>query len=94
LFANILGIFIGITNSFIMNIIFNFKVRDKLVQRFLFFYSVGIFGLLLTSGLLYIMVAQLNINTFVSKICTIFVAFIVQYNLNKYISFKNNTKNL
>lgn len=94
LYANIVGVLVGITNSFIMNVIFNFKVRDKLIQRFIYFYSVGILGLLLSSILLYMLVAQLNMNTFISKILTIFVAFVIQYNLNKYISFKDNTKKL
>lgn len=84
--ANIISVSVGITNNFILNVKFNFEVKDDLFIRFLKFYSVGIFGLGLTAILLLIMVEMLHWQILVSKMVTILLVPIIQFQLNKTIT--------
>lgn len=88
LISNVFSVSIGIINNFILNIFFNFKLKDKLLVRFIKFYSIGIFGLLISSGFLFALVSFLNVGALTAKLLTIVVVTIVQYSLNKRISFK------
>ena len=88
LFANIISVSIGITISFILNKNFNFKVKDKVLKRFLIFISVGFGGLLLSSALFYFFI---DIRTFEknnSKFLSVFFVMVIQFFANKFITFK------
>ena len=54
------------------------------------FYVVGIMGLLISSGLLYLMVDLGNMNLLISKGATIFVVTLFQFILNKNVTFRQN----
>ena len=88
LLANALSVTAGITNNFFLNAYLNFKVTDKLFKRFISFYLVGILGLLISEILLYLLVDIMSMNSIIAKIITIFVITIVQFILNKTITFK------
>ena len=88
LWANIISIHCGIFTSFLLNRTFNFKVKDKTTQRFLSFYIVGLIGLGISEGLLYLMVTVSNCNELLSKLISVVVVALVQFVLNKYITFK------
>lgn len=88
--ANIISVNCGIINSFLLNRYFNFKVKNKSVFRFMIFYVVGIMGLLISSGLLYLMVDLGNMNLLISKGVTIFVVTLFQFMLNKNVTFRQN----
>ena len=88
LIANALSVTVGITNNYFLNAYLNFKVTDNLFKRFLSFYIVGMIGLLISEALLYMLVDIMNINSIISKIITIFVITIIQFLLNKTITFK------
>lgn len=90
LLANIISVNCGIINSFLLNRHFNFKVKNKSVLRFMVFYIVGMLGLLISSGLLYLMVNLADMNLLISKIATIFVVTLFQFTLNKNITFRQN----
>lgn len=87
LFCNSLGVVCGIVTSFTLNRQFNFKVKDKTGQRFLVFLGVGLLGLLVSSGMLYYLVTVLGYNELISKLATIAVVSILQFLLNKAITF-------
>lgn len=87
-FANIISVSFGITNNFLLNAFLNFKVSDNLFKRFLTFYSIGIIGLLISSLILFVLVEKLSCNVLISKFLTIFVVTLVQFSLNKLITFK------
>lgn len=87
-YANIISVSIGICNNFVLNTFFNFKVFDKLCIRFLKFYSIGIFGLVLNSLLLYSFVELLHVSKLVSKLFVTFAVPVVQYVLNKKFTFQ------
>jgi len=67
---------------------YNFKVTDKTFYRFRIFYLVGLSGLLVSEVLIYIFVNMMGINHLISKIITVFVSALLQFLLNKYITFK------
>ena len=90
LLANIVSVNCGIINSFLMNRHFNFKVKNKSVFRFMVFYIVGMIGLLISSGMLYLMVNMADMNLLVSKVVTIFVVTLFQFTLNKNVTFIQN----
>lgn len=92
LVANIIGIHCGIFTSFLLNRYYNFKVKDKVFLRFLSFYSIGLIGLALSTGMLFLMVDTWNWNAIYSKLITIVVVAIIQFLLNKLITFKKTEK--
>ena len=91
LWANIISIHVGIFMSFILNRSFNFKVKDKTTQRFLSFYAVGLTGLGISELMLYLMVTLCGMNELLCKLISIVVVALIQFVLNKYITFKQNT---
>lgn len=88
LVANIISVHIGIFCSFILNRQYNFKIKDKTFYRFKLFYLVGLTGLVVSEVLIYFFVDICGINHLVSKIITVFVSALLQFILNKYITFK------
>ncbi|MFW5719728.1 MAG: GtrA family protein [Candidatus Dojkabacteria bacterium] len=90
--ATIISTSAGIVNNFIWNALVNFKVRDRLLRRFFLFYAVGGVGIALTAGILYIFSGRLGFDVNLVKLLSIVIVVIVQYNLNKYVSFKSITE--
>lgn len=89
LYANVIGVHCGTFASFFLNRQFNFKVKDKTLLRFISFYIVGLIGLAISSGLLVVLVEKMKLNELVSKAFTIIAVALIQFILNKYISFRN-----
>ncbi len=88
LIANIFSVVIAITHNFLLNAFFNFKVVNNLFIRFLKYFSFGITGLLISSGILYILVDLLLLNELISKAIVLSFIVLVQYILNKKFTFK------
>lgn len=85
--VNFVSVSMGIINNFVLNICFNFKTKNKIVNRFLSFYAIGMVGLLISSVLLYLLVEWWNINKLLSKLFVIVFVVAIQYSLNKKYSF-------
>lgn len=92
LWANIISIHVGIFTSFVLNRSVNFKVKDKTATRFLSFYAVGLTGLGISELMLYLMVTIGGWNEVLCKLLSIVVVALVQFVLNKYITFKTKRK--
>lgn len=88
LLANIISTHVGIICSFLLNRYYNFKVKDKTPQRFVSFYLVGLLGLGLSEVLLYLFVDIFDWSNLLSKLFTIFIVALLQFLLNKYVTFK------
>ncbi|MGJ8676119.1 MAG: GtrA family protein [Akkermansiaceae bacterium] len=88
--ANFISTSIGITHNFILNAFLNFKIKDRLLWRYLKFYAVGFTGMLIAAVLLHVMIEQMNYDELLSKALTIIVLFIIQYMLNKKFSFSSS----
>ena len=87
LVVNAISTTLGIINNFMLNAHFNFGVKDRLFARFLSFFGVGLLGMALGSGMLWLLVEVLGVIPQISKLLIIFVIVLLQYNLNKRISF-------
>lgn len=85
--ANIFSVLVGILISFFLNLNFNFKVKDRVFVRFLSFFAVGVLGLLLSTGII-ALGEKLDWDIFITKIGSIFIVAMVQFILNKLISFR------
>lgn len=86
--ANFLSVSFGIINNFFWNCYFNFKTKDKILKRLLSFYSVGMFGWALSAGCLWLFIEVMGLNGLVAKLGTIFFVTVVQFCLNKLITFR------
>lgn len=87
LYANIFSVIVGICISFTLNLFFNFKTKDHIARRFASFFLVGMFGLLLSEAIL-ALGEHLSWNMLLTKIGSVVIVALVQYILNKFISFK------
>lgn len=90
--ANFIGVTCGIINNFILNYYFNFRVRNHFFLRLTSFYGVGMIGCALSAGCLWLLVEKLSINMLIAKLGTIFIVTVVQFCLNKFITFKRRIK--
>lgn len=89
LLANCISVLVGITTSFLLNRSYNFKVKDKVVQRFSIFLTVGLLGLLLSNVILWFGIERLGANKIVVKLASIVLVVIFQFLLNNFITFRN-----
>lgn len=89
--ANLIGYASGTMLSFILNARFNFRVTDRIGQRLVCFFGVALVGLTISAGLLHWLVADCGFNKYLSKLATLFVIMLVQYNLNRWFSFRKTT---
>ena len=89
--ANICSVLVGIITSFILNRKYNFKVKDKTIRRFTIFLTVGLMGLVLSTVILWLLYTRMGMNELTSKLISIAGVVIVQFLLNKYITFRNQT---
>ena len=90
LWANVLSVHCGIFTSYFLNRSLNFKVKDKAAQRFTIFYLVGLSGLALSEGLIWLLASQFAWNPILAKLLTVFVVALYQFLLNKFITFKKS----
>lgn len=90
LVANVVGVLCGIITSFTLNRKYNFKVKDKTGRRFLTFLTVGLTGLVISSSLIVILVDCMNTNAMTAKLLTIVVVSVIQFALNKFITFRKS----
>jgi len=88
LVINAISTTLGVTNNFFLNSRFNFGVKDFMFRRFVSFFAIGLIGMAVASALLYLLIERLHFVPEISKFLTIVVIVLLQYNLNKHISFK------
>ena len=88
--ANVISCSTGILCSFLLNRKYNFKVTDHTMRRMVVFFSVGIFGLFLSSVILHFCIDDLHWGELISKLTSIVIVVIIQFFLNKYISFRED----
>ena len=85
--SNIMSSSMAVVNNFILNSIFTFKVKDKLFYRFISFFSIALAGMVLSSGLLAILIDGFHMNSMVSKAIAVFFVAMIQYYVNKKLTF-------
>ena len=92
-FANFISVSFGIVNNFFLNSYFNFKTKDKIILRLSCFYAVGMLGCGLSACFLWIFIERFGVNSSFAKLFTIFLVTVVQFSLNKIITFRKIKSN-
>ncbi|BFO16328.1 hypothetical protein SHKM778_27160 [Streptomyces sp. KM77-8] len=85
--ANGVGTTLGITNNFVLNALFTFGRRDRLALRLVRFYAVGLAGIALTFGLLWLFAGRLGADPNLVKAASLPLVLAVQFLLNRKWSF-------
>jgi putative flippase GtrA len=88
--ANVISYASGTLLSFILNARFNFRVTDRMPQRMLCVFGVAFLGWAASAGLLHLLVGVVGFNKYISKLGTLVVVVILQYNLNSRFSFRKS----
>ncbi|WP_056985369.1 GtrA family protein [Lactobacillus amylovorus] len=88
--ANVISSTCGIINNFFWNSYTNFKVHDRLLLRFISYFLVGQITTVFTTGSLFIFVTKLGFPHLVVKIVATFVAVLIQFVINKVITFRKS----
>ena len=86
--VNLVSMFTGVTTNFILNYHFNFKAHSKFFRRYFSFLTIGTADFLVVSIAVFIFVQQLGWNAIIVKISATMFATVIQYLLNRYISFR------
>lgn len=87
--ANIVGVCVGITISFFLNRKFTFGKIDHTVKRYSLFFAVGMYGLALSEGILFIGTEKYGFSPVLVKLISIAIVAAFQFVLNKLISFRD-----
>ncbi len=86
--ANAVSYASGTLLSFILNARINFRVSDRIPLRLACFFGVAFLGWLISAGLLNLLIGDYGMNQFASKFASLVVVVLVQYNLNRWLSFR------
>jgi putative flippase GtrA len=89
--ANAVGYASGTLLSFILNARFNFRVTDKIALRLASFLGVAFLGWLASAGTLQLLIGHFGFDKYLSKIATLAVVVLLQYNLNRLLSFRKTS---
>jgi putative flippase GtrA len=87
--ASFMSVSTGIINNFILNSRHNFKVSDKLLSRFVNFYSIGVGGAILSAALILFLYDLFGVNPVIAKLLTIPPVVLLQFYLNRTYSFSD-----
>ncbi|GAB2723571.1 GtrA family protein [Streptomyces bullii] len=85
--ANVIGTTLGTTNNFVLNALFTFDRRDRIVVRLLRFHAVGLTGLALTFLLFLVFTDALGIDADLVKAASLPPVLALQFALNRKWSF-------
>jgi len=88
--TNIISSTFGVINNFILNSLFTFKVKDRLIRRFVSFYLIALVGMALSSGLLVLMIDGFKMDSMISKMISVLIVAVLQYFFNKKLTFSEH----
>lgn len=87
LIANTISVVTSMVFSFTLNALANFRVKDRLLPRFLSFLVVCGAGYLISSGTLWVLIEFIHLDPTVAKILSLPLVLIVQFVANKRVTF-------
>ncbi len=90
--SNFIGVNVGILLSFLLNTFLNFKQTDHLLKKALSFFSVGYIGLCISMFIMWLFVEEFHWREFWVKIASIIIVAIIQFILNKLITYRKKDK--
>ena len=88
--ANVAGYLMGTGISFILNALITFKVRSDLIKKCCLFFLVAAVGYLMSAIMLSVFVELVKMSALIAKITTLPIILVIQFLLNKHITFKVN----
>ena len=88
--ANMISSTFGIINNFFWNSYTNFKVHDRMLLRFISYFLVGQITTVFTTVSLFIFATKLGLPHLVVKTIATFVATLIQFVINKVITFRKS----
>lgn len=91
--ANVLGYLTGTLVSFFLNRKITFAVLDQLARRLAIFLGVAFVGFLASALLLWLLVDFMSIDAKIAKALTLPVVVVLQFSLNRRITFGQNLRN-
>ncbi|MEA4839631.1 MAG: GtrA family protein [Bacteroidales bacterium] len=86
--SNIISSSLAVVHNFILNSFITFKVKDRLLRRFASFYLIALVGMAVSSGMLAVMIDGLSMDSMVAKMISILIVAVIQYFLNKKLTFR------
>jgi putative flippase GtrA len=86
--ANASGYATGTLMSFFLNREYTFKIKDKILKRLISFFGVAFIGYIFSALLLYIFITIFTMDEVLSKFISLFFVLVIQFTLNKKITFK------
>lgn len=90
--ANFISSSCGLINNFFWNSFLNFKVHDHMLRRFIEYYLIGQITTLFTTACLFIFVTWLGFDKIIVKVIATFVATLIQFIINKLITFNKDRR--
>lgn len=88
LVSNVVSASVGITTSFFLNRRFTFKVTDRPGRRYLMFFAVGMTGMLVQETVIWALLAYATASNLLAKLVAVVTAGLMQFLLNKTVSFR------
>ncbi len=88
--SHIISSVLAITNNFILNSYFTFKVTDHKVRRFFTFFGVAAVGLVISTTLMTIFVGKFQLDEMLSKALALVIVVAIQFFINKFFTFKQH----
>ncbi len=89
--ANIFGYLSGTLVSFFLNRKITFGIRDKLAYRLAMFLGVALIGFSVSAVMLWFLVDLMLVDARIAKLLTLPVVVIIQFSMNRRITFLKNT---
>lgn len=84
----------GIINNFFCNSYTNFKVHNRMFLRFISYFLVGQITTVFTTISLFIFATKLGFPHLIVKVIATIVATLLQFVLNKFVTFRKNSKSV
>lgn len=88
--SHIISSVIAITNNFILNSYFTFKVTDRKLKRFLSFFGIASVGLVVSTILLSFFIEVMGLPDLLAKFISVVIVAILQFGFNKFFTFKED----
>lgn len=85
--SNIIGAVLGFAFTFNMNTFFNFKKSNKILKRLLYYGLICFFGMVFSTYMIYLF--KNSINIYMLKAFLLIFLAIIQFLLNKFITYKD-----
>lgn len=90
--ANVMGYLSGTLVSFFLNRKITFGIPDQMVRRLVIFLGVAAIGFSASASMLWVLVDFMAIDARIAKLLTLPVVVLIQFLLNRRITFRENLK--